>query len=89
MSNFALRITVQPWRDARVAEEARLESVYTSKLVRGFESPSLRRKRKSLVAVSFSFWLIFNTLRSQSSDIHPIKGGISEKCGLLSLVIIR
>ena len=51
--------------------------------------PSLRRKRKSLVAVSFSFWLIFNTLRSQSSDIHPIKGGISEKCGLLSLVIIR
>ena len=26
------------------------------------------------MAVSFSFWLIFNTLRSQSSDIHPIKG---------------
>ena len=28
--------------DARVAEEARLESVYTSKAYRGFESPSLR-----------------------------------------------
>ena len=29
-------------RDARVAEEARLESVYTPKAYRGFESPSLR-----------------------------------------------
>ena len=29
-------------RDARVAEEARLESVYTSKAYPGFESPSLR-----------------------------------------------
>ena len=29
-------------RDARVAEEARLESVYTPKGYRGFESPSLR-----------------------------------------------
>ena len=33
-------------RDARVVEEARLESVYTPKGYRGFESPSLRRKRK-------------------------------------------
>ena len=32
------------WRDARVVEEARLESVYTSKGYRGFESPSLRVK---------------------------------------------
>ena len=31
------------WRDARVAEEARLESVYTSKAYPGFESPSLRK----------------------------------------------
>ena len=31
-------------RDARVAEEARLESVYTPKGYRGFESPSLRNK---------------------------------------------
>ena len=30
------------WRDARVAEEARLESVYTPKVYRGFESHSLR-----------------------------------------------
>ena len=30
------------WRDARVVEEARLESVYTPKGYRGFESPSLR-----------------------------------------------
>ncbi len=33
-------------RDARVAEEARLESVYTSKAYRGFESPSLRNFMK-------------------------------------------
>ena len=31
-------------KGARVAEEARLESVYTSKAYRGFESPSLRQK---------------------------------------------
>ena len=30
-------------RDARVVEEARLESVYTPKGYPGFESPSLRR----------------------------------------------
>gem|GEM_PF-6708491 len=33
---------MQPWRGARVAEEARLESVYTPKAYRGFESRSLR-----------------------------------------------
>ena len=32
----------QSWSDARVAEEARLESVCTPKAYRGFESPSLR-----------------------------------------------
>ena len=31
------------WRDARVVEEARLESVYTPKGYPGFESPSLRK----------------------------------------------
>ena len=31
-----------PWRDARAVEEARLESVYTPKVYRGFESRSLR-----------------------------------------------
>ena len=30
-------------KGARVAEEARLESVYTSKAYRGFESPSFRK----------------------------------------------
>ena len=30
------------WRDSRVVEEARLESVYTPKAYRGFESRSLR-----------------------------------------------
>ncbi len=33
-------------RDARVVEEARLESVYTPKGYPGFESPSLRKNRK-------------------------------------------
>ncbi len=35
---------VPHWRDARVVEEARLESVYTPKGYRGFESPSLRKE---------------------------------------------
>ena len=35
--------TVSIGRDARVVEEARLESVYTPKVYRGFESRSLRR----------------------------------------------
>lgn len=34
-------------KGARVAEEARLESVYTSKAYRGFESPSFRRIRNN------------------------------------------
>ena len=33
-------------RDARVVEEARLESVYTPKGYPGFESPSLRETNK-------------------------------------------
>ena len=32
------------WKGARVVEEARLESVYTSKAYQGFESPSFRKK---------------------------------------------
>ena len=35
------------WSDARVAEEARLESVYTSKAYREFESRSLRKAAHS------------------------------------------
>lgn len=34
------------WRGVRVVEGARLESVYTSKAYRGFESRSLRSKAK-------------------------------------------
>ena len=41
-----ISVAVALRRDARVVEEARLESVYTPKGYRGFESPSLRRKRK-------------------------------------------
>ncbi len=36
-------------RDARVVEEARLESVYTPKAYRGFESPCLRFLWKEIV----------------------------------------
>ena len=36
------------WRDARVVEEARLESVYTPKGYPGFESPSLRRNEREM-----------------------------------------
>ena len=44
-SYFALVLEetkAENWRDARVVEEARLESVYTPKVYRGFESLSLR-----------------------------------------------
>ena len=46
-SYFALVLEetkAENWRDARVVEEARLESVYTPKVYRGFESRSLRLK---------------------------------------------
>lgn len=39
---FALVFEKPLWSDARVVEEARLESVYTPKGYPGFESPSLR-----------------------------------------------
>ena len=45
-SYFALVLEetkAENWRDARVVEEARLESVYTPKAYPGFESLSLRR----------------------------------------------
>ncbi len=44
-SYFALVLEetkAENWRDARVVEEARLESVYTPKAYPGFESRSLR-----------------------------------------------
>ena len=39
-------------RDARVVEEARLESVYTSKGYPGFESPSLRRMKEKTKTIN-------------------------------------
>ncbi len=42
-------------RGARVAEEARLESVYTPKGYRGFESLSLRKSCKILAQPSIDF----------------------------------
>ena len=39
----------KPRRDARVAEEARLESVYASKAHPGFESPSLRKEERNKI----------------------------------------
>ena len=46
--NFALG---KKWSDARVAEEARLESVYTPKAYPEFESRSLRQKEGELPAL--------------------------------------
>ena len=48
--NFLLtcsRFLERYWRDARVVEEARLESVYTPKAYRGFESRSLRKSENN------------------------------------------
>ncbi|GEM_PF-1092606 len=42
-NTFALR-----WRGVRVVEGARLESVYTPKVYRGFESLSLRQSHQKL-----------------------------------------
>ncbi len=39
---FSAHWVLASWRDARVVEEARLESVYTPKAYRGFESRFLR-----------------------------------------------
>ncbi len=38
-------------KDARVVEEARLESVYTSKAYPGFESPSFRKDFEILINI--------------------------------------
>ena len=49
-------------RGARVVEEARLESSYTSKAYQGFESPSLRKRpggRLGCKRYSFATFLLF------------------------------
>ncbi len=45
------------WRGVRVVEGARLESVYTPKVYRGFESLSLRQSHQKL-AVRLAFLLL-------------------------------
>ena len=44
--NIVVSLQANFWKGARVVEEARLESVYTSKAYQGFESPSFRTKRE-------------------------------------------
>ena len=54
-------------KGARVVEEARLESVCTTKLYRGFESPSFRRmiKRKTLKDMMLQMFLeIVNMIKT-------------------------
>jgi hypothetical protein len=47
-------IHLQPyWRDGRVVEGARLESVYTSKGYPGFESQSLRQENPCKAGIFF------------------------------------
>ena len=48
------------WSDARVAEEARLESVYTSKAYPEFESRSLRKKAETIQVSAFFVYSIFD-----------------------------
>ena len=56
------------WRVVRVVEGARLESVYTSKGYRGFESLTLRKRQRD--KGSLSFFLL--TTRPQPVKIfHP------------------
>ena len=62
------------WSDARVVEEARLESVYTPKAYRGFESPSLRRK--PLRQCRGGFFIV----EKLTSGISPIDGVIESLC---------
>ena len=62
--------SIKNWRVVRVVEGARLESVYTPKGYRGFESLTLRRKqyqkrskaRKSLISGLFYFTDLSNYL---------------------------
>ena len=59
-------------RGARVVEEARLESVYTPKAYRGFESPSLRTY-KCLVGRTCNGCVFFVRIRCS-------KAGTRHKC---------
>ena len=52
-------IFAHPRRGARVVEEARLESSYTSKAYQGFESPSLRKRPGGRLGCKHSFATFF------------------------------
>ena len=52
-------------RDARVVEEARLESLYTPKAYRGFESPSLRKQ--GCKSVNYAIYTLFCTQKLASN----------------------
>ena len=57
MLTFAVPISRDTyWRDARVAEEARLESVCTPKGYREFESRSLRSQQQPSANSAGLFW---------------------------------
>ena len=60
------------WSDARVAEEARLESVYTSKAYPEFESRSLRPKRgRQPLSPLFSLQQMDCIAAEVLTDCHP------------------
>ncbi len=79
MHNFAPDLR----KDARVVEEARLESVYTPKAYRGFESPSFRKK-KDFEKTLKVFFVFYNTaantgtFTSISNKCRPAANGPSE-----------
>ena len=51
---------IRNWSDARVAEEARLESVYTPKAYPEFESRSLRKKNPAGNFASGIFFYLYD-----------------------------
>ena len=76
MHNFAPDLR----KDARVVEEARLESVYTPKAYRGFESPSFRKKKdfEKTLKVFFCFYNAAantGTIASISDKCRPAANG--------------
>ena len=68
------------WSDARVAEEARLESVYTSKAYPEFESRSLRPRRGTTTIVA-PFFLCRNWAEEAK------QGASSRKFSLIAIPI--
>ena len=65
------------WSDARVAEEARLESVYTSKAYPEFESRSLRNKGRNLKGFLPLFYSINSILAAVGQGITAEPFGLN------------